>query len=120
VESDPTRRPKLLAWLHAAIRARHLSPRTGKAYAAWVRRFVRFHGLRHPDEMGREEIERFLTWLAVEGGVSASTQNQALSALLFLYRHVLERDPGWIDDVVRAKRPHRLPTVLTRAEVRLV
>jgi integron integrase len=114
------RGPKLLTRLHHAVRARHLSPRTGKAYAAWVRRFVRFHAMRHPSEMGAAEIQQFLTWLAVDAGVSASTQNQALSALLFLYRDVLEQDPGWVEDVVRAKGRHLVPVVLTPGEVRMV
>jgi integron integrase len=117
---DVQRGPKLLTRLHEAVRARHLSPRTEKAYAAWVRRFVRFHGMRHPNEMGGVEIQQFLTWLAVEAGVSASTQNQALSALLFLYKDVLDQDPGWIDSVVRAKGRHLVPVVLTPGEVRMV
>ncbi|MBX3027171.1 integron integrase [bacterium] len=100
-----------------AVRVRHYSYRTEQAYVAWIRRFILFHGTRHPAEMGEGEIRRFLTALAVERQVSASTQNQALAALLFLYREVLGRDPGWIDEVVRAKRPQRLPVVLTRAEV---
>jgi integron integrase len=85
---------------------------------AWIRRFIFFHGKRHPAEMGAPEITKFLSSLAVEGNVAASTQNQALSALLFLYRDVLEQDLPWLDDVVRAKRPARLPVVLTRDEVR--
>jgi integron integrase len=87
---------------------------------AWIRRFIFFHGKRHPAEMGAPEITKFLSSLAVEGNVAASTQNQALSALLFLYRDVLDQDLPWLDDVVRAKRPARIPVVLTRDEVRTV
>jgi integron integrase len=111
------RQPKLLDRLRAACRLRHYSRRTEAAYASWVVRFVRFHHLRHPLEMGTAEINAFLTHLAVAGHVSASTQNQAFSALLFLYQKVLEVDPGQIAGVVRAKRPERLPVVLTREEV---
>src|SRR2546428_13392864 len=111
-------KPRLLDRVRDAIRARHYSRRTEKAYVAWIRRYIFFHGKRHPAEMGAPELTRFLTSLAVDRNVAASTQNQALSALLFLYREVLELDLPWLDDVVRAKRPHRLPIVLTREEVR--
>jgi integrase len=111
-------KPKLLDRLRAACRLRHYSWRTEAAYAAWVVRFIRFHRLRHPLEMGAAEINAFLTHLAVAGRVSASTQNQAFSALLFLYQKVLEVGPGRIAGVIRAKRPKRLPVVLTREEVR--
>jgi integron integrase len=110
-------KPKLLDQVRDAIRTRHYSYRTEEAYVGWIRRFIVFHQKRHPAEMGKLEIEQFLTALAVERHVSASTQNQALAALLFLYQQVLGCDPGWLDDVVRAKRPQRLPVVLTRAEV---
>ena len=113
-------RPRLLPTLRSALRVRHYSKRTEDAYVSWVRRYVDFTGKRHPADAGRSEVSRFLTDLAERGRVSASTQNQALSALLFLYRDVLGRDIGWLSDVVRAKRPHRLPVVLTRDEVRLV
>ena len=109
-------RPRLLDQVRDAIRTRHYSYRTEEAYAGWIKRFILFHGKRHPAEMGKAEIEQFLTALAVKRNVAASTQNQALAALLFLYKDVLEIDPGWLDDVVRAKRPQRLPTVLTRKE----
>jgi integron integrase len=109
---------QLIDDVRAAIRLRRFSPRTEKAYTGWIRRFVRYHGLRHPREMGADEVTAFLSHLAVQGRVAASTQNQALSALLFLYRHVLEVDLPWLDGVVRAKRPQRLPVVLSRAEVR--
>jgi integron integrase len=102
------------------IRLRHLSRRTERAYVAWVRRYVVFHEKRHPRDLGTPEVARFLTWLAVERKVGASTQNQALAALIFLYRHVLGLELGGLDDVVRAKRPGRLPVVLTRDEVRAV
>ena len=103
-----------------AIRARHYSLRTKEAYVGWIRRYILFHGKRHPTEMGAAEINAFVTHLAVEGPVGASTQTQALSALLFLYRHVLGKELPDLATVIRAKRPGRLPTVLTRAEVRRV
>jgi integrase len=98
---------------------RHFSRRTERAYAQWVKRFVLFHGKRHPSEMGATEVEAFLSQLAVVGRVAASTQNQALSALIFLYRHVLQRDgPDLkLEDLVRARTPLRLPVVLTREEI---
>jgi integron integrase len=112
--------PKLLDLVRRAIRGRHFSPRTEQAYVGWIRRFILFHGKRHPADMGEPEIARFLTSLATRDRVSASTQNQALSALLFLYQEVLRRDLVWLKDVVRAKRPIRLPVVLTRAEVEAI
>jgi integron integrase len=112
--------PRLLDLVRQAIRARHYSCRTEKAYAAWIKRYVLFHGKRHPREMGVPEVTRFLSSLAVERQVSASTQNQAFSALLFLYREVLAQPLPGLDDVVRAKRPTRLPLVLTRDEVQAV
>ena len=112
------RGPKLLDRMRLAIRTRHYSRRTEEAYLGWVRRFVRFHGMRHPGELPPSAVAAFLSNLANEGGVSASTQSQALSALLFLYRDVLQKDFGWLDGVVRAKRPKRLPVVLSPDEVR--
>jgi integron integrase len=112
--------PRLLDRVREAIRARQYSRRTEKAYVRWIKRYIFFHGKRHPAEMGASEITAFLTSLAVDNNVSASTQNQALSALLFLYREVLDVELPWLDDVVRAKRPQHLPVVLTRAEVRAV
>jgi len=103
-----------------ALRARHYSRRTEQAYLAWIMRFVAFHRGRAPDEMGEGEVNQFLTHLAVQGRVSASTQNQALAALLFLYGSVLRRPLGQIEGVVRARRPRRLPVVLSRQEVRTV
>src|SRR5712664_4045489 len=100
VTAQPSKeKPKLLHQVRAVLRTRHYSIRTEQAYVQWIRRFILFHGKRHPEEMGKEEVSRFLTALAVEGHVSASTQNQALAALLFLYRHVLERDLEWLDDL---------------------
>jgi integron integrase len=116
----PPSPPRLLDRVRHACRVRHYSLRTEDCYADWVRRFVLFHGKRHPLEMGAAEINVFLTHLAVEGRVSASTQNQAFSALLFLYQKVLEVDPGRIAGAIRAQRPKRLPVVLTRPEVQLV
>jgi len=104
--------------LREAIRARHLSPSTEDAYLGWTLRFILFHGKRHPEQMGAPEITAFLSYLAVRGRVSASTQNQALSALLVVYRQVLRREPISLEGIVRAKRPQRLPVVLTREEVR--
>jgi len=113
-------KPRLLDRVREALRTRHYSRRTEEAYVAWIRRYILFHGKRHPGEMGAPEITRFLTALAVDRKVAASTQNQALGALLFLYRDVLDLDVPWLDGLVRAKRPQRLPVVLTRDEVRAV
>ena len=118
-EAEP-RAPKLLVQVREALRARHYSRRTEEAYVGWVRRYVKFHRLRHPAELGAEEIRGFLTALATQAELSASSQTQALSALLFLYRRVLHRPPGDLGDLVRARRPGRLPVVLTREEVRLL
>jgi integron integrase len=117
VPAGASGRPKLLDQVRDAIRTRHYSYRTEEAYVGWIRRFILFHGKRHPAEMGKQEIEQFLTALAVKRRVASSTQNQALAAILFLYKEVLGQDPGWLDDVVRAKRPQRLPVVLPRQEV---
>ena len=112
--------PRLLEQVRDRIRARHMSYRTEKTYLYWIRRFIWFHKLRHPRELAGPEIEAFLTTLAVNNKVTASTQNQALAALLFLYRGVLEVDLPWLANVVRAKRPQHLPVVLTREEVKKV
>jgi integron integrase len=114
----PAPAPRLLDRLRAAIRLRHYSIRTEAAYVDWVRRFVVFHGKRHPRELGAAEVAAFLTHLAVERSVAPSTQAQAKSALLFLYRAVLEMDLPWLDEVVAAKTSRRLPVVLTPGEVR--
>jgi integron integrase len=113
-------KPKLLNRVREAARLRHYSRRTEEAYVGWIRRFILFHKKRHPDEMGAAEMAAFLSALAVQQQVSASTQNQALSALLFLYRDVLGRTPPRLEEVVRAKSPRRLPVVLSRDEVRAV
>ena len=111
--------PRLLDQVRAACRARHYSLRTERAYVGWVRRYVLANGKRHPRGLGPAELEAFLTALAVDGRVAASTQNQALSALLFLYRQVLGMDRlPWLEGVVRAKHPARIPVVLSRGEVR--
>ncbi|MBC7788488.1 MAG: integron integrase [Anaerolineae bacterium] len=119
VGSAPPER-RLLDRVRSAIFVRHYSRRTEEAYIYWIKRYVRFHGVRHPRELGRREVERFLSHLATDARVSASTQNQALSALLFLYREVIGEPLDWLDNVVRAKRPARLPVVLSRDEVKLV
>jgi integron integrase len=110
-------KPKLLDSVRAAARLRHLSLRTERAYSDWIKRFILFHRKRHPSEMGAEEVRQFLSHLAVEGQVSASTQNVALCALLFLYRDVLGVELPLVEGIVRARRPTRLPVVFTRAEV---
>jgi len=118
--STPLRPPKLLDRVQYALRRKHYSYRTEQAYIQWIKRFILFHNKRHPKEMGAPEIEAFLTHLAVEEHVAASTQNQALSALLFLYREVLGQELDISINAVRAKKPKRLPTVLTREEVQRV
>ena len=112
--------PKLLDQVRDRIRTKHYSLRTETQYTQWIKRFILFHGKRHPQAMGAAEIEAFLTHLAVAGKVSASTQNQALSALLFLYKEILSIDLPWLNEIVRAKQPQRLPTVLTRTEVQAI
>jgi len=102
------------------MRTRHMARSTEKTYVGWIRRFIFFHHVRHPLEMGKQEVEAFLTHLAVEGNVAESTQNQALAALLFLYREVLENEFGWLDDVVRAKKQRHVPVVLTPDEAAAV
>src|ERR1700693_3105211 len=111
-------KPKLLDQVRDVIRRQHYRIRTEQSYIDWIRRFILFHHKRHPNEMREAEVNAFLTHLAREGGVAASTQNQALSALLFLYKEVLSQEIGWLGNVERAKKPARLPVVLTRDEVR--
>ena len=113
-------KPKLVDCLREAVYSRHYSRHTEQTYCHWVKRFIYFHNIRHPAEMGEPEINAFLTHLAVKEKVSASTQNQALSALLFLYRHVLGREIGDLGEVIRARKPKRLPVVMTRDEVNAV
>lgn len=110
-------KPKLLDRVRAVARVRHLSIRTEQAYTDWIRRFILFHRKRHPAEMGEEEVRQFLSHLAVEGRVAASTQNVALCALLFLYRDVLGVELPYVGGVLKAKRPSRVPVVFTREEV---
>lgn len=120
-QTGVTARPRgLLEAVRGKLRAKHYSSRTEAAYLGWVRRFIHEHRGRHPRELGGREVEAFLTRLALRDHVAASTQNQALSALLFLYREVLQLKLPWMENVVRAKRPRRLPTVLSVVEVRAV
>ncbi len=115
-----TETPRLLDQLRHQIRLRHYSYRTEQAYIGWTKRFIRFHNLRHPAQMGGPEVESYLSHLASDLNVAAATQSQALSAVMFLYKTVLKTDLPWLQNVVRATRPRRLPVVLTQAETRLV
>jgi integron integrase len=114
------KKPRLLDRVRSDLRVKHYSTRTEKAYIDWIRRFILFHGKRHPNEMGEREISAFLTHLAVDRHVAASTQNQAFCALLFLYQQVLQLKLDFIDDVARVKRPAKIPVVFTREEARAV
>ena len=116
----PQNKPKLLDQVRDVIRRKHFSIRTEQSYVDWIRRFILFHNKRHPREMAEAEVTQFLTHLARDGRVAASTQNQALSALLFLYKQVLKQEMGWLQGVERAKCPARVPIVLTRDEVHKV
>lgn len=118
--SAPVSGTRLLDQVRDLIRVKHYSIRTEQSYVQWIRRFIVFHGKRHPRELGAAEVTAFLSDLAVRGKVSASTQNQALAAILFLYREVLKIELPWLNDVQRAKRPVRLPVVFTREEVKLL
>lgn len=113
-------KPRLLDLVRGVLRRKHYSIRTEQSYVDWIRRFILFHGKRHPAQMDKADVTAFLTHLAVQRNVAASTQNQALSAVLFLYRDVLEVELGWVEGFERAKRPARLPVVLTPAEARAV
>ena len=115
--ANPSHAPKLLDQVRGKIRLKHYSIRTEQAYVDWIKRFILHFDKRHPRELGAAEVEAFLTHLAVAGNVAAATQNQAKSALLFLYREVLETELPWLDNVERARTPKRLPVVLTREEV---
>jgi integron integrase len=117
---EPERRLRLLEQVRARLKTRRYSQRTEEAYCDWIRRFVLFHDRRHPATMGEQEIAAFLNHLATARNVSASTQNQALHALLFLYRHVVGRNVGLVADITPAKRGRRLPTVLSFSEVRAI
>jgi integron integrase len=119
--SNTEKRPKkLLDQVRDAIQLKHYSSRTSESYVHWIRRYILFHNKRHPKDMGTPEIEAFLTYLAVKENIAASTQNQALSALLFLYREVLRQDIAFVPNSIRAQKPRRLPTVLTKEEVQKV
>ncbi|NQT62117.1 MAG: integron integrase [Candidatus Marinimicrobia bacterium] len=111
---------KLLDRFNQAMRSRHYSPRTLKAYSSWVVRFIRFHKYKHPEKMAEAEINQYLSYLAVETNIGSSTQNQALAALLFLYRHVIGREVGKLEGLIRARKPIRVPIVMSRAEVKMV
>ena len=117
VQEATMSKPRLLEQTRQVLRTFHYSVRTEENYIQWIRRFIFFHNKRHPKDMGEKEVRAFLTHLAVNKHVAASTQNQALSAILFLYKRVLEMKLDWIDDVVRAKRPKKLPVVLSKDEV---
>ena len=119
-DTGGTRPPKLLDQVRHRARAQHLSRSTEKSYVAWIKRFVLFHGKRHPKEMAEKEVNAFLTHLAVDRKVSASTQTQALCAIVFLYRAVLDKELGELEGLIRAKRKRALPVVLTREEVQRV
>ncbi len=113
-------KPRLLDQVRETIRVKHYSPKTEDAYIGWIKRFIFFHGTRHPTEMGAEEVRQFVSHLALDRHVAASTQNQAFNALIFLYHEVLQIDLGQIVGAVRAKKPKRLPVVLTPEEVQTV
>ena len=118
--ASPAGKPKLLDEVRQLLRVRHYSLRTEEAYLAWIRRYILFHRKRHPRDLAENDVSAFLSSLAINGRVAASTQNQALSALLFLYKEVLQRQLAFIGGVVRVKRPPKLPAVLSPAEVRAV
>jgi integron integrase len=121
IPTAPTaNKPKLLDQVRDIIRRKHYSIRTEQAYMDWIKRFIIYHGKRHPREMAEEEVAEFLTHLARDLNVAASTQNQALSALLFLYKEVLKHEIGWLEKVERAKKPPKLPVVLSRGEVKQI
>ncbi len=117
MDNTPEKSPRLLDQVRDRIRIKHYSLRTETTYVHWIKRFILFHGKRHPKDMGAPELEEFLSHLATDLDVAASTQNLALSALLFLYKEVLGQKLPWLGDVTRAKKPQRLPTVLSRTEV---
>ncbi len=118
--SAGVQKPRLLDQVRDAVRRKHYSARTEDTYVHWIRRFIYFHNKQHPEQLRATEVTAFLNHLARDRAVAAATQNQALSALLFLYREVLDAPLGWLDALDRAKRPARVPTVLTRAEVQAI
>ena len=115
-----SQKPRLLDLVSQEIQTPHYSRRTEKTYIGWIKRFILFHGKRHPVKMGEKEINRFLSYLAIKKQVTASTQNQALCAIVFLYRQALNKDIGLLEGLIRAKRPGRLPVILTKTEVKQV
>ena len=117
-EAKPKNEPRLMDRIRAVMRLKHASPRTEKAYVGWIKRYIKYHGDNHPATMAEQEVTAYLTHLAVTAKVSASTQNQALAALLCLYRDVLKADLPWLDGLVRAKPRESTPVVLSRSEVR--
>jgi integron integrase len=114
------KQPKLLDRVRAELRVNHYSKKTEEAYISWIKRYIFFHNKKHPEEMGEEEVKQFLNYLAVEKHVSASTQNQALCSILFLYKNVLRKKFGWMENLIKAKKSRRVPVVFTRSEVREV
>lgn len=110
-------RPKLLDQVRIALRSNHYSPKTEESYVSWIRKFILYNNKTHPMKLGKEDIQRYVSHLAIERNVSSSTQNQALQGILFLYKNVLRKDPGWIEDIQRAKRSKHLPVVFSRNEV---
>lgn len=118
ISPSGSHQPRLFEQVRGVIRLKHYSIRTEQSYIGWIKRFILFHNKRHPRDMGAEEVTQFLTDLAVRGNVAASTQNQALNAIVFLYKEVLKIDLPWMDNIHRAKKPSRLPVVFTRNEVK--
>lgn len=114
------RQPKLLDQVRNAIRLKHYPLNTERTYVSWIKRYILYHNKQHPKDMDARHIQAFLTHLAVDRRVAASTQNQALNAIVFLYKHVLHKDPGDFSNAVRAKKPIKLPVVLTKGEVNLI
>ena len=112
-----TKNPKLLDQVRFTLRANRYSKKTEQAYIKWIKEYILFHGKRHPKSLAKTDLEKYLNYLAVERHVSASTQNQALNAVLYLYKKVLNIDIGWLEDVKRAKRSMRLPVVFTQNEI---
>ncbi|HXQ32824.1 MAG TPA: integron integrase, partial [Anaerolineales bacterium] len=115
-----TKQKRLLDQVRDALRTKHYSYRTEQAYIEWIKRFILFHGKRHPKDMGASEVHAYITYLAVERNIASSTQNQALSAIAFLYKHVLQKDIDLATDLVRPLRPERLPTTLSHQEAMIV
>lgn len=118
MDSNNSSKPKLLTDISSKMRASSYSQKTIEAYVYWIKDFIHFNGKKHPKELSKENIESYLTHLAVKRNVSASTQNQALSSILYLYKNIIKKEVGWLDDVVRARRSRRLPVVFTKSEIR--